>query len=50
LGLYLPDHVFGHGQLYVGLSRATQMERVKIVGPARHGCRLRNIVYQEALR
>ncbi|KAK9049501.1 hypothetical protein SSX86_031532 [Deinandra increscens subsp. villosa] len=31
IGIYLPQHVFGHGQLYVALSRATSPTSLKVV-------------------
>jgi ATP-dependent DNA helicase PIF1 len=49
LGLFLPSPVFAHGQLYVGLSRATSMINVKIVTENDHKNKLKNIVYKEIL-
>ena len=33
LGIYVPDDVFSHGQLYVALSRSTDQRKVKVLGP-----------------
>lgn len=52
IGIYLPRPVFGHGQLYIALSRATSANRLKILVKKHEGqlpnC-TKNIVYSEFL-
>ena len=58
VGVYLPDPVFSHGQLYVALSRATARMNIKILAvqskdkshrSMSRRTYTRNIVYREVL-
>ncbi|XP_050277829.1 uncharacterized protein LOC126719302 [Quercus robur] len=54
VGIYLPDHVFSHGQLYVALSRGVSQSTTKLLVqkgriPEEEGVHTRNIVYKDVL-
>lgn len=54
VGVYLPDSVFSHGQLYVALSRGISRNNTKVlIKPAKNfshdGVYTANVVYQEVL-
>ena len=48
VGIYLPDHVFTHGQLYVAFSRVTDPSALAVCLNNPEGF-TRNIVFQEVL-
>ena len=48
IGIYLPDHVFTHGQLYVALSRVRSSSAVAVFVNSKDSC-TKNIVYKEVL-
>ncbi|XP_026384263.1 uncharacterized protein LOC113279822 [Papaver somniferum] len=53
-GMYLPEHVFNHGQLYVGISRGVSSNNTKVLikkGNAvdKVGTFTKNVVYKEVL-
>ena len=53
VGVYLKDPVFAHGQLYVALSRASSLCKIRIIGTKRVGSKsvfTPNIVYREVLK
>ncbi|GJS07212.1 DNA helicase [Tanacetum coccineum] len=52
IGIFLPDFVFAHGQLYVALSRATSREGLKILNTHETnetGNMTKNVVYRDFL-
>ncbi|KAH9916491.1 helicase [Fomitopsis serialis] len=50
VGLDLRTAVFGHGQLYVALSRCTSADRIKVLFPVdQDNTNTANIVYPEVL-
>ena len=53
VGLYLPQHVFSHGQLYVAMSRVCSPESLSVLVngqiPDKEGIFTRNVVFLEVL-
>ncbi|XP_065623553.1 uncharacterized protein LOC136064962 [Quercus suber] len=54
VGIYLPNHVFSHGQLYVAVSRGVSQSITKLLVqkgriPEEEGVHTRNIVYKDVL-
>ena len=51
VGLNLKSHVFSHGQLYVGFSRCTSGNRIRVLLPeGNEDKRVQNVVYPEILQ
>ncbi|XP_022725073.1 ATP-dependent DNA helicase PIF6-like [Durio zibethinus] len=54
VGVYLPNHVFSHGQLYVALSRGISMATTKVLVKTENSIKenetyTKNVVYKEVL-
>ena len=49
VGVDLRNPVFAHGQLYVALSRVTNVESLFVLLPTQHKGKTENVVYPDAL-
>ncbi|KAM2105737.1 hypothetical protein ACFX1R_016212 [Malus domestica] len=54
VGIYLPDHVFSHGQLYMALSRGVSASTIKVLVKkgelhGHEGVFTKNVVYKDIL-
>ncbi|KAM1515861.1 hypothetical protein ACFXTH_014887 [Malus domestica] len=54
VGIYLPDHVFSHGQLYMALSRGVSVSTTKVLVKkgelhGHEGVFTKNVVYKDIL-